>query len=121
MERAMKKKLSMLALAAGFAIAALAGGVAAASALIEQAKAECVVGEQADGYLGVVDPRKADSEIRREVDSINMQRKAAYEKLATRNGVTIEAAAALTAEKLINQAPSGHCVRDQDGVWYKKP
>lgn len=117
----MKRRFSMLALAAGFVIAALAGGVAAASALIEAAKAECVVGEQADGYLGIVDPRKADAELRREVDSINMQRKAAYEKLAKRNAVTIQDAAALTAEKLINQAPSGQCVRDKDGVWYKKP
>lgn len=107
------------ALAAGFV--AIAGVAYAASALIEGAKSKCVVGEQADGYLGVVDASKASADLRREVDSVNMQRKAAYTQLAAKNGVSIEVAASLTAEKLIAQATSGQCVRDQNGAWRKLP
>ena len=113
----MKKTICMLTAAAFLAL----GAAAAASAIVEQAKSECIVGEQADGYLGVVDPGKASAELRREVDSINMQRKAAYARLAEKNGVTIDDAAKVTAEKLINQAPSGQCVRDQDRNWLRKP
>ena len=68
------------------AFAPLAG--AAANPVIDQAKAQCVVGEQA-----------------------------AYANLAQRNGVSVEVTAALTAEKLIAQARPGHCVRNAQGAW----
>lgn len=114
----MKKTLCMLTAAA---FVALAGASFAASRAIESAKGECIVGEQADGYIGIVDSGKVSAELRREVDSINMQRKAAYASLAERNGVTVEAAGKVTAERLMNQAPSGHCIRGEDKTWYRKP
>ncbi len=91
--------------------------VTAASAIVEQAKSECIVGEQADGYLGFVPGANASSALRREVRDINQQRKSAYANLARKNGVSVEVTAALTAEKLIRQARSGHCVRNQNGNW----
>lgn len=97
------------------AFAPLAG--AAANPLIDQAKAQCVVGEQADGYLGVVAGANASDAVRREIRDINQQRKAAYASIARRNGVSVEVTAALTAEKLIAQARPGHCVRDAQGAW----
>ncbi|HBS34047.1 MAG TPA: DUF1318 domain-containing protein, partial [Parvularcula sp.] len=99
----MKKLIavSLLALTAFAAAPALA-----ASAAIDAAKAQCIVGEQTDGYLGVIDAAKADEALKREVRSINQQRKAAYAELAARNGVTIEQAAQVTAERLLNSAPS---------------
>lgn len=109
------KMLGASVLAAGVIFAGISA--AAASAAIEAAKSNCVVGEQADGYLGIADESKATEEIRREVRSINQQRKAAYERLAQRNGVTVEDTATLTAERLINQAPAGQCYRDQNGAW----
>lgn len=103
------------------AAALLAAPVAAASPAIDEAKASCVVGEQIDGYLGVVDAGQAGESLRREVRSVNQQRKALYAELAQRNGVTIEQAAQVTAERLINNAPSGHCVQNPSGGWMKKP
>ncbi|MGE0407671.1 MAG: YdbL family protein [Amphiplicatus sp.] len=117
----MKPIIKVLAAAIALLGSALAGAAYAASALIEDAKSKCVVGEQADGYLGVIDSGEASAELRREVDSVNLQRKAAYARLAERNGVTVADAAKVTAEKLINQAPSGQCVRDQSGSWLRKP
>ncbi|MEX0644301.1 MAG: YdbL family protein [Parvularculaceae bacterium] len=114
----MKKTISLLA-AAAFLV--FAGASVAASAAIESAKAQCIIGEQADGYIGIVDSGKASAELKREVESINMQRKAAYADLAERNGVTVEAAAQVTAERMMNQAPPGHCIRGEDRTWYKKP
>lgn len=110
-----------LSLAAALSLAAISlAPVSAASARIENAKNNCIVGEQADGYLGVVSGADADAELRREVRDINQQRKAAYADLARRNGVTIEVTAALTAEKLMNQAGPGQCVRDQSGAWIRR-
>lgn len=104
--------------------AALTTGVMATHALansvINAAKASCTVGEKSNGYLGVVPGASASDAVRREMRSVNQKRKAAYEKLAARNGVTVDVAAALTAEKLIGQAASGHCVQDASGAWSKK-
>ncbi len=92
----------------------------AATPAIEAAKDECIVGERNDGYLGVIDSARADAALRREVASVNQQRKAAYARLAERNGVTIEDTATLTAERLINQASPGQCVQNSSGEWVKK-
>ncbi|MDZ7629053.1 MAG: YdbL family protein [Parvularculaceae bacterium] len=113
------KKFLATSLLVAFALSA--APALAASAAIDAAKARCVVGEQTDGYLGVIDAAKADETLKREVRSINQQRKAAYAELATRNGVTIEQAAQVTAERLLNGAPSGHCIQSPDGGWLKKP
>ncbi len=90
------------------------------SQMIDDAKAQCIVGEQADGYLGVVVGADADEAVRREVRRVNQERRAVYARLAEDNGVTISVAAALTAEKLIGRAPSGHCVRDSNNQWIRK-
>lgn len=114
----MKKTILMLTAAGALA---LGSAVAAASPEIEAAKAECVVGEQSDGYLGIVDPSKADENLKREVRANNQQRKAIYADFAAKNGLTVETAAAIFAEQQVNGAPSGQCVRDPSGVWMKKP
>lgn len=110
-------RTAFAALALGF----VATAAAAASAVVEDAKSKCVVGEQSDGYLGVVDPIAASEEVKREVRSINQQRKAVFADLAARNGVTIEDAAALTGKRLVENAPSGQCVMLPDGTWAKQP
>jgi len=93
----------------------------AASPIIEDAKSKCIVGEQSDGYLGVVDNLAASEEVKREVRAVNQQREAAFANLAARNGVTIEDAAALTGKRLVEGAASGQCVRLPDGSWSKQP
>lgn len=103
---------------------ALIGAVTAANAaspVIESAKSQCVVGEQSDGYLGVVDEAAASEELKREVRAVNQQRKAVFANLAANNGVTIEDAAALTGKRLVENASSGQCVRLPDGAWAKQP
>jgi hypothetical protein len=106
---------------AALTLAAGASNAFAASAIVEDAKAKCVVGEQSDGYLGVVEGAAANDAVRREVRAINQQRKAAFADLAARNGVTIEDAAALTGKRLVEGAPSGQCVQLPDGGWAKQP
>lgn len=120
MSKNVNKQTSFLVAGAVSGLAFLAGAAHAASALIEDAKDRCIVGEQADGYLGVVDGANADATLLREVRDVNQQRKAFYADLAARNGVSIDVTAALTAEKLINDAGPGECVRDQSGAWIQR-
>ncbi len=92
----------------------------AATASINAAKANCIVGERIDGYLGIVDESRASDEVRREVARINQQRKAAYTRLAQQNGVTIEDTGRVAAEQLINRAGSGQCVQNSGGAWVRR-
>ena len=96
-------------------------GAAHATPATDRAEAQCLIGERTDGYLGVVDGKSIDAALRREMDEVNQQRAAAYERLASKNGVSKQAAAMATAERLINTAPSGQCVQDGSGAWVKVP
>ena len=83
MEHSMKSKLYGIAAASLFVGATLPSASAlAASAAVEAAKDACIVGEQADGYLGVVAGANASDAVRREIRDINQQRKAVYADLA---------------------------------------
>ena len=111
-----------LTIAAGLALALVAGGTAYAfvaqsgDAAAAQLRATGQVGEQADGYLGIVGSVSAD--IRARVDAINIQRRAYYTDLAARRGATIEEVAASTAcELLRTKVAPGQQYRLPDGVW----
>ena len=115
------RKILVTAATIAAAVAATIAGAHAAPPIVEDAKAKCIVGEQADGYLGVVDPVAASDAVKREVRNINQQRKAHFAELAAKNGITIEDAAALTGKRLVEGATSGQCVRMPDGAWAKQP
>src|SRR5215471_1351386 len=75
--------------------AAAAGGVAIAQsdskAIVDSAKAAGVVGEQSDGFLGLV-TGAADPAIKAAMAEINAGRAQIYREAAAKNGVTPEAA-----------------------------
>ena len=100
----------------GLAFALTVPQAAAQTPAINTAKSQCLVGEMSDGYLGF--PKSGASEaVRKQVRNINIKRRAEYSSLAKRGGVTVEVAAALTAEKLIRRAKKGHCIRRPNGKW----
>ncbi len=109
-----------------FALAGLAGLLAAGPAqaqadqAIEQARAQGIVGEQADGYLGIAKGGSADLKSR--VDATNIKRRAAYTDLAAKRGVTVQEVAAATAcELLQSRVPAGGTWRDERGAWQSPP
>jgi uncharacterized protein YdbL (DUF1318 family) len=111
-------------LTAAVALAVLAGGAGAAYALVQGDAAASLrstgqVGEQADGYLGVVG--SVSGSVRAQVDSINIQRRAYYTGLAQRRGAKIEEVAATTACELFRtKIEPGQFYRGTDGVWKKR-
>ena len=73
------------------------------------------VGEQPDGYLGVVGAGSAD--LRALVSSINIQRKAAYTQRAQASGATVEQLAFTSGCNLIAGTAAGEKYRSPEGVW----
>ncbi|MEM6538930.1 MAG: YdbL family protein [Pseudomonadota bacterium] len=117
----MRKILAGTVLASTLSISAAFHAAEAASAAIEAAKGSCLIGERIDGYLGVVDGKSIDATLKREMNSVNIQRKAAYAQLAADRGVTIETTGAIAAKQLIERADPGECVQNDKGAWVKVP
>jgi uncharacterized protein len=118
----MSRRIKLL-IAAGIGIAVVAGSSAYAYALqgdaAGQLRATGQVGEQADGYLGLVG--SAPAAVRSQMDAVNIQRRAAYTELAGRRGVTIEEAAAATACQIFaSRIGPGQYYRLPDGVWRQR-
>ena len=98
-------------LAAGVATAAIAQGRDPAYAA---ARSAGQVGEQPDGYLGIVGG--ATAELRGIVNNINIQRKAKYTQQAA-SGSTVEQMAFVTGCRLIAQTSPGEKYQAPDGSW----
>ena len=112
-------------IAAGIGLAALAGGTAYAlafqggDAAAAQLRATGLVGEQADGYMGLVGSASAD--VRAQVDAVNIQRRAAYTRLASERGATVQEVAAATACQIFAaRIGPGQYYRLPDGVWRQR-
>jgi uncharacterized protein YdbL (DUF1318 family) len=92
---------------------------AAAALDVDAAKAKGLVGEKADGFLGIVAPNPA-PEVKALAESVNSKRRAKYEQIARKNGTAVDAVAALAGKKLVERAPAGQWVTDASGSWYRK-
>lgn len=73
------------------------------------------VGEQPDGYLGVVGAGSA--ELRALVSNINIQRKSAYTAKAQASGATVEQFAFTSGCNLIEKTAAGEKYRTPGGEW----
>lgn len=100
--------------AANFAMAQSPGDKAA----VDAAKARGVVGEQSDGFLGIVGG--ADAATSAAVAHINAGRAQAYAGIATRTGVSVQQAGEATAQQLIAKLPAGAYYRPAGGGWVRK-
>ena len=119
--------LPLMAMAAVIAVTAssvalqpaLAADLAAAKATVDAAKAQGVVGEQGDGYLGLV-TGAADPAVSAAVDQINTGRTAVFAQTAAKTGVSAQAAGEAAAKLLIAKVPPGQFYKPLGGGWTKK-
>lgn len=105
-----KKMIVGAMLVAGFATAAVAQRDPAYAA----ARAGGQVGEQPNGYLGVV---SGGASVQAIVDKINIQRKALYAEKAQAAGVTINDFGVTSGCNLIEQTQPGEKYKAPDGSW----
>lgn len=106
-------------LALGVAGAAIAQ-TGAQKALIDQAKSQGVVGEQADGYVGFR-TASSDPALRAAVDATNAGRRQAYARSASEAGTTADVAGARMFEgQLLPRISSGQWYRNAQGQWVQR-
>jgi uncharacterized protein YdbL (DUF1318 family) len=92
--------------------------LAADKAMVDSAKAAGTVGEQADGYLGIVS--SADGALNAAVNAINAGRANVYADTAAKSGTTRDAAGQATGATLIARTPGGQYIKPLNGSWTKK-
>ena len=91
----------------------------ASAQTLDEAKAQGLVGERVDGYVGIVVSNPS-TEVRELVTKTNAGRRQVYEDLAKRNNITVEAVGIVSAEKLRDQARPGEYIQSSSGQWQKK-
>ncbi|MEE4200224.1 YdbL family protein [Erythrobacter sp.] len=106
----------------GIAAAATAAlGVVAAPAQAQRdpayaaARAQGTVGEQVDGYLGIVG--NATPALQRLVNDINIRRRAVYAEKAQENNATLEQYAMTAGCQAIARTVPGEKYQAPDGTW----
>lgn len=113
-------KFRMLAALIGLAFAMALFAPAAHADALDNAKASGVVGEQRDGYLGIVSSG-ADAATQRLVQDINLKRRDRYRQIAQSTpGSTLADVEALAGSKIIGQTPAGQYVQNASGAWVRK-
>jgi hypothetical protein len=85
---------------------------------LDDARAQGLVGEQSDGYVGAVSASPS-ADVKALVGEVNAKRRAAYAEIGKKNGTAPEAVAALSAQKLMERAPAGQWIWDK-GRWTQK-
>jgi len=112
----------MKLLVAAFIGIAFVSGTAARAMQADAAaslRATGQVGENHDGYMAAVGIAPAN--VRAQMDQVNIERRAAYTRLASQRGATIEEVAAATACQLFaTRVGPGQYYRLPDGVWRQR-
>ena len=112
-------RFALVATFLAFASAQLSPAAHAADPVIERAVADGIVGERADGYLGLV-KGSASADVQRKVNEVNVKRRAVYEQLSRKTGTTVEQVGIVTGEKQIAKAAAGTYYMSGTGQWVKK-
>lgn len=99
-------------------ITMLTVSVAVASPLTKP-KADGLIGEQANGYLGLV-RQDIPADVRKLVAEVNAKRKAGYQDIARKQGTSLESVELVGGNTAIEKTLPGNYVRDANGVWRKK-
>ena len=96
-----------------------AAAMAANESPLTQPKAEGLIGEQADGYVGFV-TQNVPADVRRLVDDVNAKRRAGYQQIAAKQGTPLSEVEKVGGKTAIEKTLRGNYVRDLNGNWYKK-
>jgi len=99
-------------------ISILTVSVAVASPLT-QPKADGLIGEQANGYIGLV-RQDVPADVKKLVNEVNAKRKAGYREIAAKQGTRLADVERVGGNTAIEKTLRGNYIRDASGVWRKK-
>ena len=86
---------------------------------LQEAKEQGLVGEQRDGYVGLVRD-SAPAELTALVRQVNEQRRRRYEQIARENGLTMAQVTAVAYERAVEATQPGHYIQLPNGQWVRK-
>lgn len=109
------RRTALPALLALFAAVALPTMPALALDL-DQARAQGLIGERPNGYVGKV---RGGGDVDSLVATVNAQRRQAYQRIASSRGTSLAAVESLAGRKLIAQVPAGQFFLGSGG-WQRK-
>lgn len=112
--------LLSLLLAAGSAVAgveAIQQRMMQRLPVIDQLKAQGIVGENNQGYLEFVGNQRVQPEV---VEAENQDRRQVYSAIAKKQGTTPEVVGRHRAAQIANRSKSGVYLQDASGKWYRK-
>ena len=107
-----------LAIAAFIGLFAAVPAAAQMSPTIRAAKASGQVGERYDGYLGMA--ANAPSAVRREVEGVNIRRRAHYTKLAAAKGVSPQEVGITAGCMTLRSVEVGEPYLLADNIWRRR-
>lgn len=97
----------------------MAVSVAVAASPLTQPKADGLIGEQANGYIGLV-ANNVPADIKKLVKDVNTKRKAGYQKIAAKQGTSLAEVERVGGNTAIDKTLRGNYIRDASGAWRKK-
>ena len=86
---------------------------------LDEAKAQGLIGEKQNGYIGAVQPG-ASGEVNAVVNDVNQKRTEKYFEIAKKNGTELAAVEALAGKKALEATPPGQFIQGPSGQWMKK-
>lgn len=84
---------------------------------LDEAESRGLVGEQLDGYLGIVEAAPG---VQALVNDINLKRRQLYRDIARKNGIPLSAVEKLAGKKAIEKSQPGEIVQNANGEWVRK-
>lgn len=102
-----------------FFILALCLALPAHAIDLKGAKSAGFIGEQSDGYLGIVTANPS-QEVRNLVNTTNQKRREKYKSIMDKNGQPLNIVEQLAGAKLIERTKPGNYYTAPNGKWVKK-
>ena len=99
-------------------VSILGVSIAVASPLTKP-KADGLIGEQANGYIGLV-KQDVPADIKKLVKDVNAKRKAGYQKIAAKQGTSLSDVEKVGGNTAIEKTLRGNYIRNAGGSWRKK-
>jgi len=100
-------------------ISMMAVSVAVAASPLTQPKADGLIGEQANGYIGLVQ-QNVPADIKKLVNDVNAKRRAGYQKIAKKQGTSLAEVERVGGNTAIEKTLRGNYIREASGTWRKK-
>ncbi len=85
---------------------------------LDDALRKGLLGETSRGYVAPV--KQPSAAITQLLNSINARRRAAYQNIAQRNGLTRQKVEAVAGARVIQRAPKGTYYKNSGGTWQRK-